>query len=392
MASLPVMGSHSTGSEVHHDVLYLTSEQGPAGATGDPASLMQTELRGAESQVLFVPIADAILSPIPVIGDAVTDAAPVASEQVWSWNGTWSEDRRIVQDTIVTLWIGTQVSGNGVLSLSLADVAPDGRIQLVASHEYTISVGSPSSVEQQFSLDTSGTPLQEGHSLRLRMTLGGLSVSSQVDYGSQTYPSNVLISHEVLDTDGDGVSDTQERILGTNPKDPSDPGDARVDSDGDGLSDRLEAELGTDPFDPDSDGDGVGDGIEYHQGGDPLDPALSPRDRDGDGLPDDFEASAGTDPVQPDTDGDGTSDCDEDPDMDGLTNCQEAANGTDPVDPDSDGDGVLDGDEVTGGTDPLIDPIVLETDFGIWEVVGGSILFVTALALIGVGLFSRHAL
>ena len=65
------------------------------------------------------------------------------------------------------------------------------------------------------------------------------------------------------DSDGDGLSDWQEVVYGTNPYNP--------DSDGDGLSDALEMEHGTDPFDPDSDGDGLSDGWEVNNGFDPLD-------------------------------------------------------------------------------------------------------------------------
>ena len=43
-----------------------------------------------------------------------------------------------------------------------------------------------------------------------------------------------------------------------------------VDSDGDGLSDSEEALLGTDPNNADSDGDGISDGDEVANGTDPL--------------------------------------------------------------------------------------------------------------------------
>lgn len=61
-----------------------------------------------------------------------------------------------------------------------------------------------------------------------------------------------------LDTNCDGGDGTVE---------PPDPTDEGPDGDGDGLSDSEEEELGTDPSDPDSDGDGVFDGIDP----DPLD-------------------------------------------------------------------------------------------------------------------------
>ncbi|MCA9495011.1 MAG: VWA domain-containing protein, partial [Myxococcales bacterium] len=55
------------------------------------------------------------------------------------------------------------------------------------------------------------------------------------------------------DTDGDGLTDLEEQVWGTNP--------ALPDTDGDGLSDGDEVEVhGTDPLDVDTDNDGLDDG------------------------------------------------------------------------------------------------------------------------------------
>jgi YD repeat-containing protein len=51
---------------------------------------------------------------------------------------------------------------------------------------------------------------------------------------------------------------------------------ASMDSDGDGLSDLQEIMIGTDPFNPDTDGDGFSDGVEVATGSDPLDPLCTP--------------------------------------------------------------------------------------------------------------------
>lgn len=65
------------------------------------------------------------------------------------------------------------------------------------------------------------------------------------------------------DQDHDGLSDSQEEQLGTNP--------AQADTDGDGLSDYDEVKIyHTDPRKPDTDGDGVSDGQEVHQGTNPT--------------------------------------------------------------------------------------------------------------------------
>lgn len=114
---------------------------------------------------------------------------------------------------------------------------------------------------------------------------------------------------------------------------------ADVDSDNDGLTDTQEAALGTDPNNPDSDGDGLNDGDEVNlTATDPLD-----GDSDDDGLTDGAEVNDhATDPNDADSDDDGLSDGDE-------VNLHLTL----PGNPDTDGDGASDGDEIAGGFDPL---------------------------------------
>lgn len=84
---------------------------------------------------------------------------------------------------------------------------------------------------------------------------------------------------------------------------------ATNDSDGDGLTDSVESALGTDPNNPDTDGDGTLDGADAF----PLD---------------------GTEDT--DTDGDGTgNNADLDDDNDGILDTEEIANGTNPLVPDA---------------------------------------------------------
>ncbi len=69
---------------------------------------------------------------------------------------------------------------------------------------------------------------------------------------------------DAVDSDEDGLVDTDELDIGTDP--------ALFDSDEDGLGDGAEFnEFGTDPLVFDSDEDGVGDGDEVDAGTDPLD-------------------------------------------------------------------------------------------------------------------------
>lgn len=164
------------------------------------------------------------------------------------------------------------------------------------------------------------------------------------------------------DSDGDGLSDRDEEIAGSDPENP--------DTDGDGIPDGIE--VGSDPTDPedtdddgtpdfldlDSDGDGLSDSTELL--GDPDDdgiPNFRDTDSDDDGLEDDEETEIGTDPYDPDTD------------HDGLDDLAETVRGTDPLNPDSDCDGISDGQEVEDGTDPLGEPgcAAVDDDLEGWE-------------------------
>ena len=71
-----------------------------------------------------------------------------------------------------------------------------------------------------------------------------------------------------VDSDNDGLTDTQEADLGTDPD--------NADTDGDGLEDGAEVELGTDPTVSDTDGDGYTDGEEVDEGTSPTSAADAP--------------------------------------------------------------------------------------------------------------------
>jgi hypothetical protein len=91
-----------------------------------------------------------------------------------------------------------------------------------------------------------------------------------------------------------------------------------TDTDGDGLDDSVETSLGTDPNNTDSDGDGLSDGDEVNSYG--TDPTTD--DTDGDGLLDQDEISLHkSDPTSTDTHGDGL--------LDGVINAAGYSPGTD---------------------------------------------------------------
>lgn len=107
--------------------------------------------------------------------------------------------------------------------------------------------------------------------------------------------------------------------------------DPEGDPDDDGLTNQEERDLGTDPEDPDSDGDGLLDGQETLTG-----VWAGPED-------------TGTDPRIADTDGDGLSDGVENPD-ESFQDLEQP--GTDPNEADTDLDGFGDASEINAGFDP----------------------------------------
>ncbi|HUF60822.1 MAG TPA: LamG-like jellyroll fold domain-containing protein, partial [Verrucomicrobiales bacterium] len=148
------------------------------------------------------------------------------------------------------------------------------------------------------------------------LTVGNDAVGLSKDVLSEINPGDIIdlaLTPEGSDGDrGDGCDGSffSMRIVQLDPA-----GDA--DDDGDGLTNQEESVRGTDPNNPDTDGDGLTDGAEVNIYG--TNPLVA--DTDGDGLSDGQEVTIlGTDPLNRDTDGDGFADG------------QEVALGTDPLD------------------------------------------------------------
>ena len=171
-----------------------------------------------------------------------------------------------------------------------------------------------------------------------------VTVTADLENGKKVTREIILMNYEssnldstdadMSDSDGDGLCNYYEGILGTNKN--------KADTDGDGLSDYDEfIKTGTDPAKKDTDGDGTTDDRE---------------DTDKDGLNSMAEIRHGTNCFLKDTDGDGLEDGEEaikyhtspllaDTDMDGLNDREDMELGFDPANPDTDGNGILDGKE-----------------------------------------------
>jgi len=163
------------------------------------------------------------------------------------------------------------------------------------------------------------------------------------------------------------------------------PDFADVDDDNDGLTDTREQQISTNPFLADTDFDGLPDYWEwFHDHGATL--ANADADLDGDGLTAHEEYDLGTFPRAVDTDADGAGDG------------WEVSNGFDPSNAadgllDADADGATNAEEAKAGTDPRQAtshpdrPVVIQSVWGLalLAVIGGT------LTLVGARLLGRRA-
>ena len=93
-------------------------------------------------------------------------------------------------------------------------------------------------------------------------TPGGKPSVHPEDTGPVTGGDDTEVEEDV-DSDGDGLTDSEEEALGTDAN--------SQDTDGDGLSDLEEVEMGTNPTQADTDGDGYSDGEELAANTSPKD-------------------------------------------------------------------------------------------------------------------------
>lgn len=176
---------------------------------------------------------------------------------------------------------------------------------------------------QQFGIDAAvgyalsvHRPLQLGVFLRTALTFGGQNSGPDlILVGGFEVSLEVMRRATGTDSDGDGLLDSREAELGTDPNE--------SDSDRDGIDDRTEVDTGTDPLRRDTDDDGLLDGREDANRNGVLDEGeTDPRrgDTDGGGMPDPEEVrSSMQDPRNP---------RDDDEDADGVANHLDECPGT----------------------------------------------------------------
>ncbi|TFG12394.1 Zn-dependent exopeptidase M28 [Candidatus Thorarchaeota archaeon] len=183
---------------------------------------------------------------------------------------------------------------------------------------------------------------------QLAGTMGVISINLQdlgmhtitiSNMGDSTSNVDLVLSYD-LDVDGNEIAESEEPWLSEFLK----------DSDGDLLSDADERLMGTNKLSNDTDSDGLLDGLEVYVYG--TNPILT--DSDSDGMPDGFEVEFGLDPTEKDDQ--------LDLDNDELTNVDEYVLGTLVNVSDTDKDGMPDGWEHRMGLDPLHNDALLDSD------------------------------
>ncbi|MFQ5975399.1 MAG: PKD domain-containing protein [Candidatus Hydrothermarchaeales archaeon] len=207
-----------------------------------------------------------------------------------------------------------------------ADAGPDQTIKenvsIMLSAENT---KDPDGTITSYKWTENGMVLSTNISFSKTFDLGVHEITLEVtdDNGEpDTDTITITVSRLVSDKDNDGLNDTEEKRLGTDPE--------KADTDGDSLTDFDEVyNIKTDPLKADTDEDGLIDGLER-----------------GVSVAGDTDISSTTDPLEADTDGDGLTDGEEDTNKNGAVDEGE----TDPNNSDTDGDGVIDSED----PDPLI--------------------------------------
>ena len=230
------------------------------------------------------------VSSSPTAGSDEFFTAIAANTLRNEWLQVWQDDRdgvdfdvygrRYTSDTTApeVVRLSPQPGATGVLldALVLVDFSQDMTSGTITSTNVKVFEAGTTEI-------TSATVTYLSATRQARITLTGAwptfqTIEVRVGTGAQNdlgvpLPAAVVASFytsdqlSLPDTDGDGLLDFEEALLGT------DPGDD--DTDGDGLTDWEEVHVTfTNPLDPDTDGDGIPDGSDGTPNGTPGAPTV----------------------------------------------------------------------------------------------------------------------
>ncbi|MFH1233826.1 MAG: hypothetical protein V1649_04235 [Patescibacteria group bacterium] len=140
----------------------------------------------------------------------------------------------------IKLYLNSRTTGKAILNNTIPVVAP-------LTNPSTEAIPKPTDVNEN--------PVNENPIVEI-------PVSAPAEIPATSSEPIVVVAPQPIDTDKDGLTDEEEKQLGTDPN--------SIDSDNDGLSDREEVKVyGTNPLNADTDGDGYEDGDEVKNGYNP---------------------------------------------------------------------------------------------------------------------------
>ena len=327
------------------------TDQGLGGGIGFGGTFGQTELRDREAKFLAraflrYGLASNILGEVGAgLG---TVAGPAYRTQIIP-----IDYRFLYSPFSYDSWNAYLYAGAGLLHYNLETLPPSptpGEKTKGWSGYAPVGVGLQFMTSDNIALEMSG-----GYNYMFADNLNAVKIDENDAYWNFSIGLTAVGENGYADPDQDGLTNDQEKELGTDRK--------NADSDSDGLNDGDEVNTHkSNPLKDDSDADGLKDGDEVKI----YRTSPNKADTDSDGLNDNDEVSKHkTDANKADTDSDGLSDGDEiiksktdpvkaDTDGDGLSDGEEAnKRSTDPLKADTDGGSVNDGTEATRGSNPL---------------------------------------
>jgi len=209
---------------------------------------------------------------------------------------------------VAAYWDDLYAAKNGGSQITVADIMTNGQrycvIEYSCIQQYSLRTNTLERGTFQIVIPQAETNEIYVHYIDMSPAFNGLSASIGAQLPNRH--RNFAVACNNAGSVTNGMVLIYRFGTGTNPLEP--------DSDGDGLNDSDELLVGTCPWIPDTDDDGLKDGWEVFYGIDPCSASGddgADGDPDGDSLRNLKEQEYETNPILPDTDGDGLSDAEE---------------------------------------------------------------------------------